>query len=1604
MGEMSNTPETQDVLEDKYPYEVFLYDSFLKDEIDATRLPEPKFGPIGKEVFERTYSRDIYVKDPITGEIELDENRERKLQHWWKWSRPTTDRTKETWADACRRIVTGSLALAPGHDKQEELIELFRDLYEMKITPAGRHLWVTGTGSPHSKNCWCAPVGPKTSDHFEFTALRLFEGGGVGSNYSTDLWDVTEEIKGNLDIRITCRPDHADYGKVLEAAAAAFTVDGYGGNTDPEFEKYTVEDTREGWAAAWVMLIDRAMEEGTHRILIDVSDIRKYGAPLRTFGGQASGPDPLVSACLAIASVLNGARGRKLTGLEAMEIDHQIAMSVVAGGTRRCLPWYTRVNTTRGSVQIKDIIVGDEVVTPKGIKKVSAVFDQGKQGLVVIKHAMGELECTPNHRVAVYDSLGTWTFKEAQHLEAGDHLVWDGTGTEFGVNMAPEVLHPIAGIVQGHVGTNPDTKQRFPEIHCHVEDCTSSGSMVLTPEPLCNTHYLRSKKWGDPSLKTNHGVQGFDTPALTADWAWLVGLLQGDGYVNSRDGKPHHVSFSVADDTPEVMDKLLAVLGTFCTPRIEQTKGAYKVVHVGNSRFADWCFTHVKQPNAPLIVPEWIFAATSDIRWAYLAGLFDADGSCKTRPLNIVTTVYHSLSAGVIRLLASMGVAASSKNVLSVDEGWQPKWYVNVQGMQNFEKVDAAFSTYSRKYKSVERRTTGNGGNFGFGQEFARAHGANAYGGSKNQIIPVSELHRQGHDLGSAFPSMVISVEPLPYQDYTYDIEVEDIHQFTAEGLVVHNSARMSLMHWNDPMIDEFLTCKVDPNKHWSTNISVEVDEDFRNALNDESNQLHEKATNVLDAITLGMARDGEPGIVDTSVLNIGEPVKVRMTNPCLSADSLLVTDRGLARYGDIAGTAKLKISTDLRISYVDEGEEKPENWKIEEGRGAEVIREASDICMTQPMASLVKVVTKEGFEVRLTPDHHIATDQGMVQAGDLQPGDHILITHGQPLEKVEGADPKTAEEKMALLMGLIAGDGSFAGCETETKSDAVYLYFWNSEEDKREAAEKMIADLYDEFHGTEVANENGGHKLVPSMRSDSDSRLALKSTFLAKLLKQKYGFARTTKHIVPDGILAEAKTNVGHFYLAGLFYSDGTVNNSASGTSIRLAQSNRELLVDVQRMLLANGIYSTINLRRVAAMKLLPDGKGGNKEYPVKDQHEVIINSGRNAFGEVIGFWHAQKDTKLNALGRKTYNPVMNHYATVEGVFADGEEPVFCLSEPVTRSQVVNGIAMRRCGEAILSFDPGDKEKGIKGAGESCNLGSVNMSAYGTDTEAMMEAFRKMARFLYRATMLQHPSEPARRIEDKNRRIGVGFLGLQGWCIAHGAKLTDLAKRKDLQDILIRARQEIRKAADELADELGTPRSVKVTAIAPTGTIAQISGAIPGMSPLMYKYFIRRVRFESNNPKLEGYAMKGYIVEDDVMAKNTSVVEFPMMDNMLLQYPDKIDLIEDSTDISFEQFMDLVAVVQNTFCGGDDGQAVSSTAQLPAESDPKELARQIKRVLGTVKGVTAFPQFSRPQMPYEALTQEQYEDAMSYIIQDEPAAVGDSNDGSCGTGGCPVV
>jgi adenosylcobalamin-dependent ribonucleoside-triphosphate reductase len=237
------------------------------------------------------------------------------------YSRKKEDGTKETWTEVCERVTNGTYSLQKDYAKQQRLPwsdakaaasakEFFDRLFDLKWSPPGRGLSQMGTdlvnrqkNSASLQNCAFVSTLEMTKANPGKPFAFLMEASmlGVGVGFDDKGADKDFEIYAPL----------------------------------ADVHNYLIPDTREGWQESTVALINSYLKPEQKTIEFDYSEIRLYGVPIKTFGGTASGPDPLISLHKTIAKIFTGRAGEKLTTVDIADIGNLIGKCVVSGNVRR---------------------------------------------------------------------------------------------------------------------------------------------------------------------------------------------------------------------------------------------------------------------------------------------------------------------------------------------------------------------------------------------------------------------------------------------------------------------------------------------------------------------------------------------------------------------------------------------------------------------------------------------------------------------------------------------------------------------------------------------------------------------------------------------------------------------------------------------------------------------------------------------------------------------------------------------------------------------------------------------------------------------------------------------------------------------------------------------------------------------------------------------------------------------------------------------------------------------------------------------------------------------------------------------------------------------
>jgi ribonucleoside-diphosphate reductase alpha chain len=239
-----------------------------------------------------------------------------------------------------------------------------------------------------------------------------------------------------------------------------------------------VSDSKIGWAKAYRELI--AMLYSGQVPKWDVSGVRPSGAPLKTFGGRASGPEPLEDLFRFTVDIFRAAAGRKLSSVECHDVCCKIAQIVVVGGVRR------------------SALIGLSNLTDDRIRRAKSGqwwIDNPQRGLANNSACYTEkpdFEAFLNEWTSLYESRsgerGMFS-RVASQKQAAKNERRDAT-YDFGTNPCSEIiLRPYQFCNLSEVVVRPD--DTLPDLKRKVRVAAVLGTLQAT---LTNFRYLR-KIW-----------------------------------------------------------------------------------------------------------------------------------------------------------------------------------------------------------------------------------------------------------------------------------------------------------------------------------------------------------------------------------------------------------------------------------------------------------------------------------------------------------------------------------------------------------------------------------------------------------------------------------------------------------------------------------------------------------------------------------------------------------------------------------------------------------------------------------------------------------------------------------------------------------------------------------------------------------------------------------------------------------------------------------------------------------------------------------------------------------------------------------------------------
>lgn len=1296
------------------------------------------------------------------------------------YSRTKSDGTKERWDETVERCIRGAQKIGAKYTKQEAE-RLYDYVFNLKGCFSGRGLWQLGTPladiyADSLLNCWGTKV--SNIDDFAFIFMESMFGGGVGIN-------ITKEFSFELP-------------RVKKTVRVVFK-----NTNDADF---IVPDSKEGWRDLWIKILESYLVSGKSFTYSTIC-IRPEGSPLKTFGGIAPGPRPLIEGTQALIQVLESREGKKLRTEDVTDIINIGGEVVKSGGIRRCLPAGSLIHSMSGLIPIENIKVGDLVLTNDGYHKVLDWINQGSQDIYRIYTQDGWFDATSEHRMAVLTNDNQIEWKLTKNL--------------------------------------------------------SNKDLLLTSRiPIEGTHQTLPLWKYDKSIHSTT-CKDIKIPDLDKDMAWFIGVFQADGYTCPRyehDGYGSYVSVIFGENEYEQACACKTQIERFGLDNIKlyHRKNENSWIVTCKSKQLSWYLDqNIKQANTELKIPNFILKSPINIRMAYVSGIFDGDGCITNRPVNICTSVYPEFTRNLQTLLYSCGI--STRIQVTEDapsrQDWKTIYKLNI--INNIDKKIWNKWYFGYKNQLIIQdnvRCTNKFPINWFDKKnlkyiYCQYMTYDKYLDEFNQIPPT--------------PVGVISIEKLSKQD-TYDISVDQNHNFYCNGYLTHNTAiilggdsddiaYLSLKRWDLGNIP-----------YYRSNSNNSIIANYYKYLTDRFWEGYYGNGEAYGLINIRNARRfGRIGEIEYDDFDLKEP-NVIICNPCQPHWAPLLTVNGIKKLQDI-NIGDMIWSKD--------------GWTKVTNKRSNGIKEVYEY----------KTTANTFFG---TKDHKIISNGNKIEVGlsesiDILPGlySNEITLHVQD-----------------VMDGLVLGDGTVH----KASNNLVLLCIGQKDQDYFNSEIKELIKEYRPGIGPSDYEIN---------TTISANELAL--TYLRK---------------IPDRFYYGDKNKICGF-LRGLFSANGSI----SGDRVTLKQSSEYLIRQVQIMLSAIGIRSYITTNKAKKIEF------SNGEYLCKESYDINIATDREKFNSIIGFIQIYKNEGLEQLisDINSGNPKKFTYDIVQ-VNKISEEEVFDITvDNQSHTYWTGGCNVSNCGEALLC----DKEP--------CNLSELFINNINSLEEAI-----DLVKLLYKTNKAicarKYYHEESNKVVHKNFKIGISLSGV---C----QKLDVVNEWADKIYVALR------KFDKEWSEKNGYPQSIRLTVIQPSGTKGLLGGCMPGGHPGYAEYFIRRIRFASNDPLIPLLKQMGVYTEfelkfDGGVRHDVIVAEFPCrFENGLL-----------SKDCPAIKQMNIVKDLQKYWAD----QSVSVTVYYKEEelSDIKQWLEENYDDNVKTMSFLRHSDHGFKQAPYQEITKDEYE------------------------------
>lgn len=641
-------------------------------------------------------------------------------------------------------------------------------------------------------------------------------------------------------------------------------------------------------------------------------------------------------------------------------------------------------------------------------------------------------------------------------------------------------------------------------------------------------------------------------------------------------------------------------------------------------------------------------------------------------------------------------------------------------------------------------------------------------------------------------------------------IDAYDIVMFIADAVLsggVRRSATICLFSYED---EEMMTAKTG---NWF------IDNPQRARSNNSVVLIREETTREMFTDIFEKTKQfGEPGFAFFDS-------KEFSTNPCITADTIINTDKGLKFVRDLINTP---------FNAIVDGQSYPSHSGF----------------VHTGFKSVYEISTVRGHSIRATDNHQVLINRNgidqWVEVKDLVPGDEMVIGQNSSFKST-----LNDQFKRGWIVGQVAGDGGHNPDKYPS-----YIRFWgDTATEQSQRAQKFLNDIsgvsYKPTNFNEIYTIQGKQItnivkdfLTPYSKDFTDLIFDQSDDFLAGLVQ-------------------------------GYFDADGTVfgSSKSQGIAVRLCSNNKKRLQDIQIILNRFGIVSSIYNINEEKDVMLPDGRGGEKIYHAKQTYDLHFS--RKSLDNFIefcgGFSDSVKNNKLiNLMDNRTKSPYKNQRTTeVVNVEYKGIEPVYDARVEKVHMFEANGLLIHNCFE--IGMLPVDIETGNSGF-QGCNLTEIN----GSKTTSKEEFFRACRTATIIGTLqagytnFNYLTEETKRIFEREALLGVSITG---WMNS-----PDILFDKEI----LRAGAKIVKDTNKyVAKLLGINPAARTTCTKPSGNASVLLMTASGIHAEHSPRYLRTVQMNKDQEVAQLIRNTNrYMVEDSVWsADNTDYsIAFPIV------------------------------------------------------------------------------------------------------------------------------